>query len=116
MKIIGDGITFDVKSQADQAIAVIPKRGDGYATFEIRVRVVGFAYVRLGGEDVKVTDNDLLLANEAVVLDVEGDTHIAARPYLGGTGSMPRVNVVPVRMPGQSPRAIPHLPATVFGR
>lgn len=110
MKITGDGITFDVKSQSDQALVELPKRADGYAASEVRVRVVGFAYVRLGKSDVKVTDGDLLVANETVVLEIDGDTHIAARPFLGGTGSMPRVNVVPVRTSNRNP------PAATVGR
>jgi hypothetical protein len=76
LKIAATGL--QVTTGGTTAAAAIPNDSSGNRARWVRLQALANCYVRPGVSTVVATVNDVLLSpNEAVVLDVNGMTHIA---------------------------------------
>lgn len=91
MRITATG--FNASTGAASASQTIPNTAAGTAPRYIRVAGINECYVKVGASTVAATTGDVLIQPaDAVILNVQGCTHIA---YIQGA-SAGRVNVVPL--------------------
>ena len=82
-----------VTSGAASAVVAIPNAADGNRARFLRLQSTGNAYVRPGTSGTTCTVNDILLSpNEALLLNVQGFTHIA---HLQETAAA-KINLTPL--------------------
>ena len=82
-----------VTTGASSATAAIPNAADGNRARFLRLQSTGNAYVRPGTSGTVCTANDILLSpNEALLMNVQGFTHIA---YLQESAAA-KINITPI--------------------
>ncbi len=82
-----------VTTGASSAAVAIPNAADGNRARFVRLQSTGNAYVRPGPSGASCTASDILLSpNEALLLNVQGFTHIA---YLQETAAA-KINITPL--------------------
>jgi hypothetical protein len=82
-----------VTSSGSSQVVAIPNAADGNRARFARLQSTGNAYVRPGTSGTTCTVNDILLSpNEALLLNLQGFTHIA---YLQETAAA-KINISPI--------------------
>ncbi len=84
-----------VTSGASSARTAIPAAADGNTARHVRVQALASAYVRPCNSTGAASANDILVtANEQVILNVQGFTHIA---YIQETAAA-KINITPLEV------------------
>lgn len=84
-----------VTTGAASARVAIPNNGAGVVAKYVRLQGIANAYIRPGDSTVVAAATDILLSpNEAVILNVQGMTHIA---YIQETAAT-KVNITPLEV------------------
>ena len=86
---------MQVTSGGSSARIAIPNAADGNPARHLRVQALATAYIRPCNSTGAATTNDILVtANEQVILNVQGFTHVA---YLQETASA-KINLTPLEV------------------